>query len=37
VARTNEAAARLRPEDLVDDRFVRELDTSGYIAALYGR
>ena len=37
VARTNEAAARLSPADLVDDRFVRELDTSGYIDALYGR
>jgi ABC-type nitrate/sulfonate/bicarbonate transport system substrate-binding protein len=37
VARTNEAAARLNPADLVDDRFVRELDASGYIDALYGR
>jgi hypothetical protein len=31
VARTNEPAA------LVDDRFVRELDASGYIDTLYGR
>jgi NitT/TauT family transport system substrate-binding protein len=37
VVRTNESAARLNPADLVDDRFVRELDTSGYIDALYGR
>ena len=37
VARTNEAAARLSPADLVDDRFVRELDAAGYIDALYGR
>ena len=33
----NDAAARLRPEDLIDDRFVRELDDSGYIRTLYGR
>ena len=37
LAARNEAAARLRPEDLVDDRFVRALDESGYIRALYGR
>ena len=37
VVRTNEGAARLNPADLVDDRFVRELDASGYIDALYGR
>jgi NitT/TauT family transport system substrate-binding protein len=37
IAPRNEAVASLRPEDLVDDRFVRELDESGYIRALYGR
>jgi ABC-type nitrate/sulfonate/bicarbonate transport system substrate-binding protein len=33
----NPDVARLRADDLVDDRFVRELDQSGYIARLYGR
>jgi NitT/TauT family transport system substrate-binding protein len=33
----NPDAARLRAEELIDDRFVRELDQSGYIARLYGR
>jgi NitT/TauT family transport system substrate-binding protein len=37
IAPRNEAVTRLRPEDLVDDRFVRELDESGYIRALYGQ
>jgi ABC-type nitrate/sulfonate/bicarbonate transport system substrate-binding protein len=37
VATQNPAAAQLRAEDLIDDRFVRELDQSGYIARLYGR
>jgi ABC-type nitrate/sulfonate/bicarbonate transport system substrate-binding protein len=36
-ALTNEAVGRLRPESLIDDRFVRELDDSGYVRALYGR
>ncbi len=33
----NEAVARLRPEDLMDDRFVRALDEAGYFRTLYGR
>jgi ABC-type nitrate/sulfonate/bicarbonate transport system substrate-binding protein len=37
VATANAAAGRLRAEDLIDDRYVRELDESGYIRALYGR
>jgi NitT/TauT family transport system substrate-binding protein len=37
IAPHNEAVARLRPDELIDDHFVRELDESGYIRALYGR
>ncbi len=33
----NDAVARLRPEDLMDDHFVRALDESGYVKALYGQ
>ena len=37
VSAQNESVARLQPDDLMDDRFVRALDESGYIRALYGR
>ncbi len=37
IAAHNENVARLNPNDLVDDRFVRELMDSGYIDRLYGR
>jgi NitT/TauT family transport system substrate-binding protein len=37
IAPQNPAVRQVRAEDLVDDRFVRELDQSGYIGALYGR
>ena len=34
-ASTNPKAKAIKPESLVDDRFVRELDESGFIKALY--
>lgn len=34
-ASTNPKAKTIKPETLVDDRFVRELDQSGFIKALY--
>ncbi len=37
IAAHNENVSRLNPNDLVDDRFVRELVESGYIDRLYGR
>lgn len=37
VSAQNESVARLQPDDLMDERFVRALDESGYIRALYGR
>jgi NitT/TauT family transport system substrate-binding protein len=37
IATQNPTVRQVRPEDLVEDRFVRELDQSGYIRALYGR
>jgi ABC-type nitrate/sulfonate/bicarbonate transport system substrate-binding protein len=35
MARTDPRAERADPADIVDDRFVRELDESGYVASLY--
>lgn len=37
VAPRNAAVRELRAEDLVDERYVRALDDSGYIRSLYGR
>jgi ABC-type nitrate/sulfonate/bicarbonate transport system substrate-binding protein len=37
IAAHNENAARINPNDLVDDRFVRQLVDSGYVDRLYGR
>jgi NitT/TauT family transport system substrate-binding protein len=37
ISAQNESVARLRAEDLMDERFVRALDESGYIRELYGR
>jgi ABC-type nitrate/sulfonate/bicarbonate transport system substrate-binding protein len=37
IASQNPTVRQVRAEDLVEDRFVRELDQSGYIRALYGR
>lgn len=37
MARDVPAAATADPSQFVDDRFVRELDASGFIAALYGQ
>ncbi len=37
VAASNPRAADYRPEEFVDDRFVRELDAAGYFQTLYGR
>ena len=36
LAPTNPRAATARPEEFYDDRFIRELDESGFFRALYG-
>jgi hypothetical protein len=35
LATTNPAAAKMKPEQFVDSRFVIELDQSGFIDSLY--
>jgi hypothetical protein len=37
IAPTEPRAASARPADFIDNRFVRELEDSGYIRQLYGR
>ena len=35
MAQSNPKAKSVKPEDLIEPRFVRELQTSGYIDSLY--
>jgi hypothetical protein len=37
LAITEPQAATVRPEDYIDNRFVREMDESGFIQQLYTR
>ena len=37
IRQRNPQAANVKPQDVMDNRFIKELDDSGFIKALYSR